>query len=263
MKNRNGYMIMIQGAAGLLLLLVGFATGWYVSGDENVDVVHDVEPMSEVFLGIDETLVVLAGMETPQQQMSYLDRHYPNLGSDVAYWLNRDGRLDQNHNGRFDQNEEVDHVEFRFGSLDNVTAESGDGNMRHGYFKNQLVAIVYPVSGEPMKFILQCINGLTVGAQQLMTLHPMGDRTPVMQFTIARGEGLTHHVGFLTAIDIADQHGLPLYRGRKIAERHLITPAVARELELTTDRIQVTVYVEPGDYFDLRNNTYTSVRRNF
>ena len=256
---QNRYPLWSMAVVAAFFLAFGLGIGRYVwkvdSVDvvsANVDVVHEVPPMSEVFLGIDDTLEHLASLSTPEQQTEYLNTNHPNLANNVVYWLRQDGRLAREV--------VVDSVDFRFGSLQNITAESGDGDMRRGFFENQIVAIIHYANGGSRELILRCMNGLTVDVVQLMALNGMGVQTPRERFVIGRGEGLTHYVGFLTAIDIAQRHGLPVYRGRRMSPSNRIGYEEARTLEHQTDFIQVTVYVETGDEFDLRNDTYTSAR---
>lgn len=241
-RQRN---IGIGVVVAIALIAIGILTS---RSDENVDVVHDVEPMSEAFLNFDQTLTALAEMETDERQV-YLDRHYPNIDEDVVYWLRRDLRLMPS--------EQVRSVEFRFGSLEDVSAESGDGDRRNGFFENQLIATIQLVGGQHLEVILRCMNGMSASPDQLLTLQSMGSRTPVERFTIRRGEGLTHHVGFLAAIDIAERHGLPVYRGKRMRDRHMISYNDARALEQLTYDIQVTVYVVAGDEFNLVNLEFT------
>lgn len=180
---------------------------------------------------------------------AYLERAWPNLPRSVTYFLRQHGKIAPNQT--------VGRIEFKYGSLKNVKAESRDGD-RYGYFRDQLVAVVY-LEGvrDPLKVIVQCLNGTFALEDDLKSLQAVGSHTPIEQFRIARGEGLIHHVDFPTAIALAERHNLPLYRGKKMEEAKKITPAQARELETETDRLQVTVRVFEGDRFDLARGTFT------
>lgn len=202
---------------------------------------------------MEETTDTLANMSSPEERNEYLARNHPTLSNDVVYWLRDRESLTRD--------KEVASVEFRYGSLDNVSAESGEGNVRNGHFRNELIAIVKTTDGERLPVIVVCMNGLFAEPDQMMALESLANHTPLEEFAISRGEGLTHHVGYLTAIDIAERHQLPIYQGRSMTPRNLITYDQARAMENRTDYLQVTVYVEPGDYFDLRNRRYIPGRR--
>jgi hypothetical protein len=225
----------------VLLVVTGCAA-------KRVDVVNGVPPMSTSLAGIAPTLDDMANM-SPQARGRYLEQNWPHLDEDVAYYLREMGKLSPET--------AVHRVEFRFGSLNNVRAESRDGE-RRGYFENQLIALVYPRGSRvPMSVIVQCLNGTFALPEELERLQAVGSHTPQERFTIGPREGLIHHVDFPVAIDLAERFNLPLYRGRSFNQRFRITSDQARRLESTTDRLQVTVYVVEGDRFDLVNMTFT------
>ena len=150
-------------------------------------------------------------------------------------------------------------MDFHFGSLKDVRAEGGDGQTREGYFKDQVIALVH-VRGvnKPLAVIVQCLNGVFQLPENMQRagMQHLGNYTPVERFTIGPREGLTHHVDFPTAINLADRFDLPLYKGREMSTARRITPDQARALEDRTDWVQVTVYVVEGDIFDLRDSTF-------
>jgi hypothetical protein len=79
-------------------------------------------------------------------------------------------------------------------------------------------------------------------------------------FTIAKGQGLAHHVAYLTAIDLAEHNNLSLYQGKEQVEKNRISPDQARQLATRTDWVQVTVRVFEGDKINLRTMTYEPAR---
>ena len=215
---------------------------------ENVDLVNGVPPVSNSMASISETLEEMARLPEAERG-AYLERTWPNLSRDVTYFLRRRGKISPEAT--------VSRVEFRYGSLENIGAESARGN-RFGYIRDQLVALV-SIEGvkEPIVVIVQCLNGTFATEEDLHRLQAVGSHTPIEQFTIGPREGLIHHVDFPTAIALAEAHRIPLYRGREMTERNRITPATARRLEPTTDRLQVTAYVVEGDRFDLAGGLFT------
>ena len=209
-----------------------------------VDVVRGVTPVSTAFAGIAPMVDEMAAM-SPQERGRFIEQNYPHLQTDIAYFLRRMGKLTP---GRA-----VTRVTFHYGSLNDVSAENGDGAQVRGYFRNQLIALAYHSgSTQPVAVIVECLNGTFVLPEQVgRDLQLVGEHTPRERFRIGKGEGLIHHVDYPTAIAIAEQFRLPLYRGKTMRERAKITPDEARALESSTDRLQVTVHVVEGDEFDL------------
>ncbi len=218
----------------------------------DVDVVHGVPAVSNSMASIAEVQQVLADLP-PAQRTEYLKLHWPNLGTDVTHYVREHGAIPEDA--------VVTKVDFVFGSLKNVVAYKGGGGTQEGYFKNQVVALLY-LQGEskPHAFIVECTNGMVALPSDFYAeMQPVGTSVPQMVFTIGRHEGLIHHVDFPLAIDLAERCDLPLYRGRKMGTSHRISPAEARSLQSDTDRVQVTVKVFAGDRFDL--NTMTCKQR--
>lgn len=233
-----------------LLLLMALCAG--CSTKENVDVVKGVTPISTAFASIAHANDTMASM-TIGERGAYLEETWPHLDEDLAYFLRRHGKLNSH--------DHIDRIEFYYGSMEDVQAESATGN-RYGYFKNQLIAMVWLVdTKDPVKVIVECLNGTFAMAEDIQKLQQVGSHTPLESFTIARNEGLLHHVDYPVAMDLADRFDLPLYRGKVVAEENRISVAEARELEATTDRLQVTVLVYEGDVFDLRRMTFKSPHR--
>ena len=233
----------------LAVLAMLFAIG---CGEDKIDVVNDVEPVSASLSSVAETMNAMVAL--PEGEWgAYLERNWPHLDEDVVFYLRRTGQLADGI--------VVERVEFRYGSLDDVWALDQEGERRHGYFRDQIIAVVYPAGGEPKAVIVQCLNGTFASVDELNRLQLVGSHTPIEAFTIGRGEGLIHYVDFPVAIDIAERFGLLLYRGRWINRRFEITPDEARRLEHNTDYEQVTVYVVEGDTFDLRRMIFTPSER--
>ncbi len=230
----------------LAVLLAVFAAGC----GKKVDVVNGRPPVSGALADIQVTLDALAQMPA-HQRADYLQQRHPDLGQRVVYYLRQRGKIQAG--------QEVQGVGFHFGSLDKVKAEDGNGQTNEGYFKNQLVARVR-VSGQqkPVDVIVRCLNGTFELPEDLARagMAPMGTQVPVERFTIGKNDNLVRHVGYRTAIDLAERHSLALVRGKGKARQN-ITPAEARRLESETDRIQVAATVFEGDRFDLTAGTYT------
>ena len=235
----------------VLLVFVLFAFGCGKKA-EAVDVVNGIRPASTALGNIHGYAEELARLPETERA-AYLKRERPQLEEGVVYFLRHEVR-------RLRPEQKVGQVEFFFGSLDNAVADDGDGVQHNGYFKNQLVARVHVGDGEPIDVLVKCLNRWFVLPGQIEGLQSLGAGVPIEQFTIGRREGLTRHVDYTVAIDLAERFNLPLYRGRTQAQRFRINPEEARSLESETDRIQVTVRVFEGDAFDLVNMKFTPSR---
>ena len=156
----------------------------------------------------------------------------------------------------------VTRVTFHYGSMEDVIALDGNGEDRHGFFQDQLVATVYSVSdvtGEQYNqgVLVECLNGIFTPLDEIQNeLALVGSHTPQEEFVIGAREGLVHHVDYEVAIEVAEYFGLELYRGKAQIPANRITPEEARQLEPRTDWVQVTVGVKEGDYFNLREMIY-------
>lgn len=234
----------------LLSLIVGCEKSEPV---ENIDLVAGIPPVSTAYASIAEFLPELEDL-TSQQILERIATEYPHLDEGVVYYLREKGKIPTGA--------AVSRVEFRYGSLDGVRAESADGTVHDGYFHNQLLASVWTsASPDPLTVIVTCLNGTFMLPGQLDSTLFVSIEVPTERFVIGRGEGLIHHVDFDHAIDLAQRFNLPLFRGREIGREHAITPDQARALEGETDRVQITVMVFEGDQFDLAQGSYTPARR--
>ena len=217
---------------------------------KKIDVVNGRSPVSTALADIQPTLDALAKMPA-HQRADYLQQRHPDLAQRVVYYLRQRGKI---QSGR-----EVQGVGFHFGSLNKVKAEDGNGQVVQGYFKDQLVARVRVAGqGKPIDVIVRCLNGTFELPEDLARagMAPVGTQQPDERFTIGRSDNLVRHVGYRTAIDLAERYNLELVRGKGKA-RQKISPAEARRLESETDRVQVAATVYEGDRFDLVAGTYT------
>jgi len=220
------------------------------SVNRGVDVVRGIAPISDALAYVAEATDSMATM-TMEERGKYLEANHPNLEIGLVYYLRQRNKITSE--------QEVRRVKFYYGSADDVLAESGDGNQYKGYFENKLVAVVY-VSGQekPWAVIIECLNGTFMLVEDIESrLQLVGDHAPREHFVIGPNEGLVHHVPYRTAIDLAEEHDLVLYRGKKLLRSNIITPDEARALESETGSIQITVYVVEGDEFNLQIHQFT------
>lgn len=245
----NRVWLVIASLAIAVVAVIWIRPGTNIA--ERVDVVNGVRPASTALHGIHGYAEELARLPEAERA-AYLQRERPRLEQGVVYYLRHDVR-------RLQPTQQVDHVEFFFGSLNHVTADDGEGIKHTGYFKDQLVARVYLAdgTGQPIDVLVKCLNCWFVLPGQVEQLQSLGAARVVEVFTIERGWGLTRYVDYPVAIDIAERFNLPLYRGKAHTEQHRISSEEARRLEYNTDRVQVTVHVIEGDKFDLINMTFT------
>lgn len=231
--------------ASLVVLLSFLAVGC-----KKTDVVGGRTPVSNSMADTQATLDALAKMPA-QERGAYMQRTHPDLAQRIVYYLRQRGKIQAGA--------EVQGVDFFFGSLNRVKAEDGTGQVVQGYFRNQLVARVR-VAGlkDPIAVIVRCLNGTFELPADLVRagMTPMGMQRPNERFTIGKGDNLVNHVGYRTAIELAERHNLALTKG-KGKDRQKISPAEARRLESETDRVQVAATVFEGDAFDLMAGTYT------
>lgn len=233
----------------LLVVFVGAC-----SGKENVDLVNGISPrmdMASLDARGEATFDSIAKL-LPERRQAYLREAWPNLGNDVTAWMAKQGRL----------NETVDSVIFTFGSARGVEAEDETGFRHVGYYTDELVANIYAGgSREAKQVLVRCLNGTYMLLDGVRDMRRIGPSSVATRFTIGRGQGLVHHVSYPTAMMLAEQHGLQLFRGRKQVSARGITTSQARALEDSTDVVQVTVRVYEGDQFDLGAGTYIPAHR--
>ncbi len=233
-----------------LFLLLVLLLAMIASGCKKTDVVGGRSPVSNSMADVQATLDELAKMPAEQRAM-YMQQRHPDLAQRIVYYLRQRGKIQAGA--------EVQGVDFFFGSLNRVKAEDGAGQIVQGYFKNQLVARVR-VAGlkNPIAVIVRCLNGTFELPEDLARagMTPMGTQRPEERFTIGKNDNLVNHVGYRTAIDLAERHRLAVVRG-KGKDRKNIDTMTARSLENRTDWIQVAVMVYEGDRFDLVAGTYT------
>ncbi len=155
------------------------------------------------------------------------------------------------------QNAKVDSVVFYYGSAQ-AQAQDKTGKYFDGKITDQLVAFIFHdgIKNDPAGIIVLCTNGMLADLNDF-TRVTSGD----IEFTIEDRQGINTYVDYETAISLAEHFNLELYRGRSMIEKNKITPAVARSLQSSVDRVQVTVKVYAGDHFDLGSMTYTPAYR--
>lgn len=227
-----------------LIILIG------CGGKENVDVVGGVRPISNALFNIHTWVKDMAGMPAAERQ-EYLRRAAPHLEESVPYFLRGVGKMSAT--------DQVERVQFFFGTLENIDAEEFGGKKRHGYAKDQLVARVFIKDRkEPIDVLVQCLNGVfaltpgDVGKLQDLGTYPVAKR-----FTIGKGEGLINHVDFPVAMDLSERFHLQLFETKRIKAGNEISVEKARTLEDKTGEVQVTVLVYEGDTFDLGTMQFT------
>lgn len=221
---------------------------------EAVDIVNGAEPMSRSMAHIQPTLDELARME-PSRRAAFLRTAYPRLEADVVFYLRQMGRIPANASDL--------HVEFFFGSLDHAKAESGDGGIKEGYLRDQLLAKVSYAGAEPKTYAVKCLNGMVQLPNDAFDrqLQNLGSYAVEEVFTIGPREGIAHHTAYMTAIELAERNHIPIYRGKVLKPEFLITPDRARELATETGRVQITPLVFEGDRFNTRTGEYIPANR--
>lgn len=221
-----------------------------------VDVVHGVRPVSDQFTTHAVSIQTALKNLPVAEHAAFIHVNYPNLDEDAVLYLERRGKLRPS--------DTVSRVEFRFGSLEGVLAETGETNpdgtpkAAHGFFNEQLVALVF-VEGreEPLAVIMECGNGLINRLPEDDRFQVAGVAEPRVEFTIASGESLNDHTSHETALNFAEACGLTVTRGRG-KDLEVISVATARGLD--TDEVFVRVIVYAGDRFSLRGMTCTPAR---
>jgi len=149
----------------------------------------------------------------------------------------------------------IDTIIYKYGSGEAMDVASGDGNAYSGEFTSQPYAVVE--GGDCFRnglsvFIL-CFNGtFSLSSRGSSTI---GGGNSV--FTIEQGKGINHYVDYPTAIWLAENFDLALYKGKGWKDQ--ITPEEALSLEGTLDVNLVAVKVFPGDVFDLNNMTLNGI----
>jgi len=248
--NKGGWLIPV-------IAILAFSAWSLIARPAGVDVVNGLEPRGS--LGVHErnkltldSLDILEKVGASQEEMEALfKRHWPNIETSVASWLSWQNVLPEGAS--------IDSMTFHYGDAYKVVANDAYDKETAGYFSDQLVAFVY-VAGqkEPLKILLNCLNEyflLDRGANE--TLRRIGRGIPEMKFTIGRGQGLLHHVDWGTSLMLAEVFDLELYRGRAQINRNEIDVGRMQTLQDSTDVVQVTVRVYPGDEFDLTTMTLT------
>lgn len=246
--------------AAVLILLVAAALFWShaASNAAGVDVVNGVPAVSTTFNSptsteesMDATLAAFRSMP-PANRAAYMQAHHPHLAVSIVTFLRQHGKLGTA--------QPVDRVQYLFGSMSGVVAETAHGGTASGHFNDQLLALVYPTGvAKPIVIIVQCTNGLLeFPAGSLEQMQSVGTQTAnQMVFTINRGQGLTRYVDYHMAIWLAQHFNLPIQKRVMGGHFQEISADEAYRLESQTDTTLVRPLVSTGDRFDLANMTYT------
>lgn len=216
-------------------------------GDPGVDVVNGVTPVHNWSPEKQAILDSLKNIPVANRQQ-FLSANWPSLSADLILFLKGRNKLERTA--------QVDSIVYKYGNASGVKAEDANGKIHEGYFKNQLVAFIY-ISGkqQPLIVLVTCVNG---GFQLPEDLEYV-KRDTKFEFTIEKTKGIAYYVGTNeTAIYLAEYFHRPLYEGKGINKKRLITPAQARQIN--TNELQVTVLVYPGDYFNLNTMQYIPAR---
>lgn len=244
-------LIGVVAIVAIVVVAVGSQIGCSKKAEaRGVNLVEGIAPASDAFGGIHgftEELLRLPAAE----RAAHIERERPRLNQGVVYFLRGLGRIKPN--------EEVEKVEIFFGSIEGTRAHDGAGKEYKGYFKDELIARVSLKGGRTEDALVRCLNLYMELPEHIKNLQPLSSTPMVVEmkeFTIEPRQGLVRYVDYAVAIDLAEKHKLPLYRGRRQTKGNLIAPDKARELESRTDWEQVTVGVVTGDHFDLRSGKF-------
>lgn len=228
---------------GILLMLLGVAVIWfYPTQPSGIDVVNGVEPVSDQHHVMAEQLIAELREVPEAERADYMSTRYPELGASIIAQLRERGQIPSGQT--------VDSIDYRFGSMDGVVAERGDGEPVEGWFEDQLLAVVH-VTGqtEPVVVIVRCSNGLIdFPGDQLESMTRVGGNAGQnIWITVPPGGSLAQLVGYRTAIDMAERNGRALTRTQLGGRPERISYNEARALENATDRNFVFAPVYPGE----------------
>jgi hypothetical protein len=222
--------------------MVGLATLLIISCSTK-DVINDIDPMETEGLEMRSQIVDSLRKLPAEERGRFMEQNAPQLNSMLTSYLRQRG-----------YSCEIKTIGYGFGSGKAKGVESGDGNRHNGHYNDQLYAIVKggKCFDDSLIVFVQCLNGtfsLKGDGQSLGTYVP--------EFTIDSLMGINRYVDYPTSIYLAEYFNIPIYRGKKMAEKFRITPAEARLLEGSIGNTQITVKVYPGDHFHLGTMTYT------
>ncbi len=251
MKNRFFYIIICLTLLLGIIFLACKDDEKIVPQNPGVDLVNGITSVDDRLHFRSADLAAMPAV----QRAAAIQQSRPFLSQGVVHFLRDKNRLGQNT--------KIDSVQFLFGSSKEIYGEDKTGKRHRGYFKDQLVAKIYPQGQAPQYVLVECLNGIYSLPEDFeKNLQTLGSQRFQDEFTIRRGEGLIHHVDYATAIDLSRRFGLKLYdfplgTNKKMRKNREITADRAEGMENMTDWRQVTVKVFTGDKFNLRAMTYT------
>ncbi len=208
------------------------------NGKQNI--VNDLTPIHQISAQHELILDSFSG-KTPSEISRILSNEWPTIKQDLINWLVDTGKLASA--------DEVTSITFFYGS-GTANGEDGHGNIHSGYFQNELIAqLNLTEDAKPLLVAVKCANGLfELASSNLLTIS-----SDQLRFAIGKRKCLVDYVSFETAISLAKQFNLSIYKD-KGKQRHKISPEEA--LKTDTDNHLIQILVFPGDEFDLVNMTY-------
>ncbi len=233
--------------AALLIIGIGETLSSCSSaGATKLDVVNGTVPVSVHDIEWRKSLIETLKPMTPTERKAEIDKVLPRLNSQLVASLRERG-----------YGCDIASIEYVFGSGTSESVESGDGNTYSGFYEDQLYAVIKgdKCFKDSMMVFVQCFNGTFVIDGK--SIYSIGIYEP--SFTIEKGKGINSYVDYRTAVWIAEQFNLPLYKGQGW-KGPIITPTQARQYENDLDRQAITVKVYPGDYFNLGTITYRKAK---
>jgi hypothetical protein len=210
---------------------------------KTVDLARDLKPV------IEPTEDVVQFIE--KFRVTKNDQHGALLEANP--WINQRVLIYARETNAIPKDALVDSTVYYWGTQ-KAQATDKSGKLFRGKIIDELVCFIYVHNKkEPTGVIVFCMNGALGLLKDELARVGKGNG----EFRISEGEGINHHVDYQTAIRLAEQFNLPLYKGKIQREKFRITPSKAKTMENSVDKIQITVQVYTGDYFNLNTNTYT------
>lgn len=177
--------------------------------------------------------------------ISFIYNINPNLDFDVIRDLTKYKKIEPG--------EKVSLCYHYFDKEGTCRMEDGKGNFSKVKFKNEIVVEVIRLNRENLWVAISCLNGMLN-----ISSSSGASSNALISFTIKKGQGLSHYLADdYWSINVAEEFGLPLFRGKKQSNKNLISPIQARALVPEVEKIQITVFVEEGWRFVLSGDNWT------